>query len=71
MELLPKCAEDYSDTEDYQLLERAINEQTKTDDSGNHIPKGKGDGMNSEILQNPADPDATNVLKPVRNTGDM
>lgn len=59
VELLPKCAEDYADTEDYQLLERAINEQTKTDDSGNQIPKGKGDGMNSEILQNPADPDAT------------
>ena len=57
--LLPKCAEEFADTEDYQLLERAINEQTKPDDSGRQIPKGKGEGMNSGILQNPADPDAT------------
>ena len=27
--LLPKCASDYSGTDDYQLLERAIREQTK------------------------------------------
>ena len=58
-ELLPRCAEDYSDTEDYQLLERAINEQTKKDDHGKNILKDKKDGMNSGILQNPADPDAT------------
>lgn len=29
--LLPKCKEDYEATTDYQLLERAINEQTKND----------------------------------------
>jgi hypothetical protein len=52
-ELLPECAEDYSDTEDYQLLERAINDQTKKDDHGKNIPKDKNDGMNSRILQNP------------------
>ena len=32
--LLPKCAADYEDTEDYRLLERAIQEQTKKDDDG-------------------------------------
>ena len=59
VKLLPKCADEYADSEDYQLLERAIREQTKQDDDGNHIPKGKGDGMDSSSLQNPADPDAT------------
>ena len=58
-QLLPKCAEEYADSEDYQLLERAIREQTKKDDDGRSIPKGKGEGMNSSSLQNPADPDAT------------
>lgn len=58
-QLLPKCAEEYGDSEDYLLLERAISEQTKKDDDGRNIPKGKGDGMDSSTLQNPADPDAT------------
>lgn len=57
--LLPKCADEYAGSSDYQLLERAIREQTKKDDDGNNIPKGKGDGMDSSTLQNPADPDAT------------
>ena len=63
VQLLPKCEEEYADTEDYQLLERAIHEQTKKDDSGRNIPKGKGEGMGSSSLQNPADPDATYRLK--------
>ena len=57
--LLPKCKDEYAGTEDYQLLERAIREQTKKDDDGHDVPKGKGDGMDSSTLQNPADPDAT------------
>lgn len=57
--LLPKCKEEYSQTEDYQLLQRAIDEQTKQDDKGNRIPKTKDDGMTSDILQNPSDPEAT------------
>lgn len=61
--LLPKCAEDYSSTEDYQLLVRAINEQTKKDDDDRNIPKSKEDGMDSSILQNPSDPDATYRVK--------
>lgn len=63
MQLLPKCGEEYADSEDYRLLERAILEQTKKDDDGRNIPKGKGDGMNSSSLQNPSDPDATYRLK--------
>ena len=63
MGLLQKCAEDYSDTTDYQLLERAINEQTRDDGNGKTVPKQKGDGMDSSSLQNPADPDATYRIK--------
>ena len=58
--LLPKCEEDYADSEDYQLLERAILEQTKKDDDGRSIPKGS---MDSSSLQNPSDPDATYRMK--------
>ena len=61
--LLPKCADEYADTEEYQLLERAIREQTKKDDNGQNIPKGKGDEMDSSTLQNPSDPDATYRMK--------
>ena len=57
--LLPKCASDYSGTDDYQLLERAIREQTKKDGDGKNISRTKEDAMDSSILQNPADPDAT------------
>lgn len=57
--LLPKCKDEYEQTDDYQLLQRAIDEQTKDDDKGNRIPKTKEDSMSSNILQNPSDPDAT------------
>ena len=43
----------------HQLLIRAISEQTKSDDDGNLTLKGAHDGMDSNIMQNPADPDAT------------
>ena len=58
-DLIPKCKEEYEHTEDYQLLSRAINEQTKDDGNGKLIPKTKEDDMPSNILQNPSDPDAT------------
>lgn len=57
--LLPECEEDFGETTDYQLLERAVREQTKKDDNGHLIPKTKDDAMGSDILQNPSDPDAT------------
>lgn len=57
--ILPKCKEDYGQTDDYQLLQRAIDEQTKDNGSGTRVPKTKEDGMSSDILQNPSDPDAT------------
>lgn len=57
--LLPKCRDGYGQTDDYRLLQRAIDEQTKKDDKGSRIPKNKEDGMTPDILQNPSDPDAT------------
>lgn len=61
--LLPKCEEDYAESEDYQLLDRAIREQTKKDDDGRNVPRGKGDGMDSTTLQPPSNPDATYRMK--------
>ena len=58
-DLLPKCKEEYENTDEYQLLLRAIGDQTKDDGKGNRIPKTKGDGMTPDMLQNPSDPDAT------------
>lgn len=49
-ELLPRCADEYADFEDYQLLDCAIREQTKKDSDGYDIPKGRGDGMDSFTL---------------------
>jgi hypothetical protein len=37
VKLLPKCRDEYADTEDFQLLERAIREQTRKDDNGDSI----------------------------------
>ena len=61
--LIPKCEDEYSETEAYQLLLRAIGEQTKDDGKGGHTAKQKGEGMDSTILQNPSDPDATFRVK--------
>lgn len=59
VKLLPKAETDYNETTEYQLLERALTEQTKKDDDDHIVPKTKADGMGSSILQNPSDPDAT------------
>lgn len=61
--LLPKCKDEYEGCTDYQLLLRAINEQTKDNESGGRILKTKDDGMASDVLQNPSDPDATYRVK--------
>ena len=60
-EILKLFEDDYSEYRDYQLLLRAIGEQTKPDpdDTSKRVPKEKGDPMDSSIMQNPSDPDAT------------
>ena len=62
--LLKKCAGSYDDSSEYQLLVRVINEQTTKSDDGSLTLKDKKDKtMDSTILQNPADPDATYRFK--------
>lgn len=61
--LISACGSEYDDCSEYQLLIRVINEQTTTDENGVINLKKKASGMGSDILQNPADPDATFVKK--------
>lgn len=54
------CGSSYDGSNNYQLLMRALHDQTIRDENGNYTAKESGDsGMNSHILQNPSDPDAT------------
>ena len=57
--LITACDSRYDETSEYQLLIRVLNEQTDKDDNGTLSLKSNHSDMNSEILQNPADPDAT------------
>lgn len=57
--VISACGSRYDEYSEYQLLIRAINEQTKPDADGKLVLKGAHDGMDSNVMQNPADPDAT------------
>ena len=59
-----------TETEEFKLLKRIINEQIKDDDndSGSPTPKD-GQEISSESLQNPSDPDATYRYKYGDNIG--
>ena len=57
--LLERCGASYDEVTEYQLLVRCLSEQTVVEDAKRRL-KTKEDGtMDSEILQNPSDPDAT------------
>lgn len=54
------CGADYDESSNYQLLIRVLKEQAVEQEDGTYRLRTKEDGgMNSEILQNPADPEAT------------
>ncbi|MCD8325708.1 MAG: transposase [Lachnospiraceae bacterium] len=54
------CGTDYDESSNYQLLLRVIKEQTVEEEDGTLRLRTKEDGgMDSGILQNPADPEAT------------
>ena len=53
------CDGNYDDSSEYQLLIRVLSEQTTIDNTGKTVLKDKTGDMNSTILQNPVDPDAT------------
>lgn len=57
--IITACGSRYDESSEYQLLIRVIEEQTDKDSDGKLTLKSKKTGMNSEILQNPADLDAT------------
>lgn len=59
--LIALCSEhpEYQEVLYYGTFMRILNEQCKKDDSGAHMPKAKGDGMGSGMVQNPHDTDAT------------
>lgn len=57
--LIHICGSRYDECSEYQLLMRVIREQTDTDQDGHYHLKADHSGMDSSILQNPADPDAT------------
>lgn len=57
--IISACGSRYDEYSEYQLLIRAIREQAKSDADGKLALKGAHDGMDSNVLQNPADPDAT------------
>ena len=58
--IIKMCGETCDDLPEYQLLQRALREQTTQDASGKARLKTKADGgMDSAMLQNPSDPDAT------------
>lgn len=54
------CGNDYDESSNYQLLLRVLREQAVQEEDGSYRLRTKEDGgMDSSILQNPADPDAT------------
>lgn len=59
-QLLPLCSGKYDEASEYHLLLRVLSEQSTRDEQGNyHLKEASDVTMNSRILQNPADPDAT------------
>lgn len=57
--LLGFCGSCYNDAKEYQLLTRVLGEQTVMNEDGTYRLREKGEGMDSNCLQNPADPDAS------------
>jgi hypothetical protein len=57
--LLEKCSSGYDDVRDYQNLKRAFSEQTIKDGDTLRLRTSEDGGMDSEIMQNPSDPEAT------------
>ena len=65
--LLPLIGDEYLQTSEYQLLMRVFKEQTEDDDKGKRRLR-EGKDLNSKVLQNPSDPDATYRKKAGKET---
>ena len=57
--LLEKCNGSFEDVTEYQLFVRCISEQTIVEDGTRRLATKEDNVMNSDIMQNPSDPDAT------------
>ncbi len=55
--LLISCGQEY--VTEYQLLVRCLSEQTIVEDAIRRLKIKEDGGMDSSVLQNPSDPDAT------------
>jgi hypothetical protein len=67
VKLLPLIEDEYLQTSEYQLLMRVFREQTEDDDKGTRKLR-EGKELDSQILQNPSDPDATYRKKSGKET---
>ena len=57
--MLELCKSAFSESDDYKLLTRCLSEQTVVEDEKRRLRTKEDGGMDSNILQNPSDPDAT------------
>lgn len=57
--LLDICKSDYEDVAEYELFIRCISEQTIIENDNRHLRTKEEGNMNSSLLQNPSDPEAT------------
>lgn len=57
--LLELCGDDYDDSTEYQLLVRCLSEQTIIEQKVRRLRTKQDGTMDSQILQNPSDPEAT------------
>lgn len=58
-QLIELCKASFSGSIEYGLLERCLSEQTVVEGEKRRLRTKEDGGMNSSILQNPSDPDAT------------
>lgn len=58
-ELIELCKGGYDDVTEYQLFSRCMAEQTVVDGESRRLRTKEDGGMDSNIMQNPSDPDAT------------
>ena len=57
--LLQSCQDKYEDITEYQLFIRCLSDQTVVDKGKRRLKSKQDGGMNSDMLQNPSDPEAT------------
>ena len=58
-QILNLCTEEYKSLQSYELLVRCLSEQTILEDGARRLRTKKDGGLDSSIMQNPSDPDAT------------